>query len=45
MSGLSGGNPLVPDEELAAPFLSKPFTSQELLKEIYRLLHGKSATI
>ena len=45
MSGLSGGNPLVPDEELAAPFLSKPFTSLELLKEIDRLLHGKSATI
>ncbi len=42
-SGLSSESHASPAGHVAAPFLSKPYTSIELLNQIHRLLHGREA--
>jgi CheY-like chemotaxis protein len=44
-SGLTGSSGTSSSDDMAAPFLSKPFTSFELLNEIHRLLSSKSAPL
>lgn len=43
-SGLASDNQLAASDHVSVPFLSKPYTSIELLSEVHRLLHEKAAS-